>query len=107
MRSWLIAMMLCAVTPMGCGGKSEDELRREFEEFVQRSNDCSEDSECVLASAGCPLGCYTAVHRDHEAAVEKKAKELIEEFEESCEYECVAPGPIECIEGKCSVQPSG
>ena len=103
MRTWLFPVIVFAVTPMGCSGKSEEEVRREFEEFVQRSNDCSEASECVLASAGCPLGCYTAVHRDHKAAVEKKAKELIDEYEDSCEYECAAPGPIECIDGKCSV----
>ncbi|HEY0709546.1 MAG TPA: hypothetical protein VGG33_22235 [Polyangia bacterium] len=83
---------------------SESEIREEFDAFVAKSNMCQEASECVVASAGCPLGCFTAVHRDHKQAVEDKARSLIRAYERAgrkCAYDCMAVGPLACINNRC------
>lgn len=101
--AWLvIAVSLLAV---GCS-RSDTEIKAEFDAFVATHNECAVDvaDECVLASADCPLGCSAAVNVKHKAVVEKKAAELVDEYEtwgRKCENDCIG-GKAMCVEGRCS-----
>lgn len=103
----LLALAAAAAASLGCI-RSADDIQQEFDEVVAESNACTTADECVIVSPGCPLGCFVAVNASSEAGVEAKAKELIDSFEaggRSCDYECLAPGPVECVEGRCEVEP--
>jgi hypothetical protein len=104
-RFWLLALTLT-----GCGllAPSEEEVRKEFRDYVAGANQCARDEECALASADCPLGCYVAVRADRKAQVEAKARELVEAYSRggrACAYGCVPAGPIVCREQRCFVSP--
>lgn len=95
----LVVGLVCA----GCG-KSEEEIQEEFDAIVAESNACSDASECVYVSPGCPLGCFVPVNSAKKAYVEEQARELIEDYERfgrSCEYGCAEAGPLACVEGRC------
>jgi hypothetical protein len=95
-------LVLAGCTP------SEEDLQKEFDAFVAGANSCAMPSECAAASAGCPLGCGVAVRADRKAAVEAKARELIDRYERygaRCEYDCVGHGPATCTEGRCAFEP--
>jgi hypothetical protein len=90
-----------------CSARSEEEIQAEFDAFVAERNECTDTSECVLAGAGCPLGCTVAVNARHEAAVEAKARDLIDEYESSgrnCEYQCVLVTAV-CADNRCEEVP--
>lgn len=96
------AVVVASLLFFGCG-RSDAELKAELDAFVATRNECAASSECVLASADCPVGCFAAVNVEHKAAVEKKAAELVAEYERwgaACDYECISGG-AECVEGRC------
>lgn len=102
--------MLLLMVGLGCAScaRSEEEIQEEFDAIVAESNTCSDASECVYASAGCPLGCGVPVNRAKQAYVEAKARELIDEYERwgrACAYGCTGPGPLECAAGRCQEVP--
>jgi hypothetical protein len=100
-RSLLGGLLLASA----CGA-SEEDVQREFDAYVAAANRCEQASECVLATAGCPLGCSVAVHADAKADVERKARELIEDYESGgtmCAYGCAAVSSIECTDGRCAI----
>ena len=62
-------------------------------------------SDCGIARVDCPLGCFVAVRADRVTSVERKARELIEDYESggrSCAYDCVEPGALECVRERCT-----
>ncbi|HEY0715696.1 MAG TPA: hypothetical protein VGF45_23640 [Polyangia bacterium] len=102
----IVAGLLGLVAGSACGlfFPSEEEVREEFQDFVAKSNMCRDSSECVIASAGCPLGCFAVVHRDHKQAVEDKARALIRSYERAgraCAYDCPPVGVPACINNRC------
>jgi len=102
-----LAALAAVLGVLGCA-PSEEEIKSEFEAYVNGANACSEASECAAASADCPLGCQVAVRRDRVASVERKARELIEDFEsggQSCAYDCAPEKPLECVGGRCAFAP--
>jgi hypothetical protein len=83
---------------------SEEDVQAEFNEYVSGANACSTDDECAYASAGCPLGCQVAVQKDRVGDVERKARELIDDYEtggRACAYECVPALGVACRGGRC------
>jgi hypothetical protein len=83
---------------------SEEDVQSEFNDYVAGANSCSTDDQCAYASAGCPLGCQVAVRTDRVGDVERKARELIDDYESggrACEYECVEPLGVTCRAGRC------
>lgn len=99
------SLLMLVAALLGCG-RSEEDIQAEWDETVAASNACQTAAECVLVWPGCPLGCFTAVNSSKKAELEAKAAELIDEYESggvACEYGCVAPGPLECVGGKCTV----
>ena len=96
-------LVLMALAGAACA-PSEEEVQDEFAAEVERSNDCSADSECVIATADCPLGCWAIVNARFKARVEQKAAELVEDYESGgsgCVYDCQPPPPLACIAGEC------
>jgi hypothetical protein len=103
-----LVALLCiglALAAAGCG-RSEEEVQKEFDDFVAASNACQQPADCVLVSPGCPLGCFVAVSSAKKAEVEEKARDLIDEYQaggQRCDYDCIAPGALLCEAGRCQV----
>jgi hypothetical protein len=96
------------VTFAGCAFPSEGDIQSDFRSYVTSRNQCKVADDCVLVSPGCPLGCSVPVARDHKAAVEAKAHELIKSYERggrACAYACVPQGPPICSAGRCAFNP--
>jgi hypothetical protein len=88
---------------------SEDDIKRRFGEYVSGANACTAASECAVASSNCPLGCFVPVRADRKTDVEKRARELIAEYERGgrrCDYDCVPPGQLACLSGRCAFSDS-
>jgi len=99
-------LLLAALLASSCGSPSEEEIQAQFDAYVNGANQCTAASDCALATADCPLGCFVAVRADRKSDVEAKARDLIKQYERggmSCEYECVSPGVISCTSGRCAV----
>jgi hypothetical protein len=87
---------------------SAEEVSAEFDAYVATANACALDADCAIASADCPLGCWVVVRRDRVADVERRAEELIADYERGgarCYYDCVAPGTPVCTAGRCASRP--
>jgi hypothetical protein len=83
---------------------SEEEIQAEFDSYVRSASGCESADECAIASAGCPLGCWVAVRADRVDDVERRAEELIEDYEsggQGCDYDCASPGTPVCTDGRC------
>ena len=99
---------IAALVLLATGCASAEEIQAEFAAHVEESNACVEDAECALISPGCPLGCFVSVRADAADACAAYAAQLIDEYERSgarCDYDCIAPGPVRCEEGRCTADP--
>ncbi len=89
---------------LGCGAPSAEEIKKEFADYVASRRACMTNDDCVLAATDCPLGCGTAVAREDQADVERKARELVDDYEsggEQCYYDCIALSAV-CDAGSCT-----
>ncbi len=102
MHRWMIGtIVICSL--VGCV-PSEEEIQEEFDAFTASRRGCEQDTDCTVVSPGCPLGCYEVVAKEHAAAVEKKAHELIADYErrgQTCDYSCTEPPEPRCNDGQC------
>jgi hypothetical protein len=92
---------------LGCGAPSEAEIRREFADYVNDANACETTSECAIARADCPLGCFVAVRAEQVVSVERKGRELVDDYEsggQQCENDCASPTGTECVNGRCAAR---
>jgi hypothetical protein len=106
LRPWAAALLVASALVVGClFGRSEEDVKAEFESFVAQNNHCTAATDCAIAGASCPLGCFVAVRSDRKAAVEAKARELVEEYErggQRCDYDCVPAGQLACDQNRCA-----
>ena len=101
-------LLVVAVLAFGGCTPTGEEIQAEFDAAVADANHCGADTDCVLVHPGCPLGCYVAVNKDHQAEIAELAEDLIEDYESSgqaCMYSCMAPGEPRCEQGRCTVDP--
>jgi len=102
----IVSLAAVGLLLVGClFGRSEESVRSEFEAYVKGASSCTQASECAIAGGGCPVACFAAVRSERVADVEAKARELVSEYERGgarCFYDCVAPGPLRCVEGHCN-----
>src|SRR4051812_47404583 len=99
-RAWTFAAL---VTASCLASPSDEDIKQQFAAYVASANSCQQASECAIASAECPLGCFVAVRADRKADVERKARELVAAYERggaSCQYDCVAPGQPACVHSR-------
>jgi|GEM_PF-1543996 hypothetical protein len=97
-------LVLCLALGVGCA-PSEQEIRKEFEEFVTRHNACERDEDCTLITPGCPLGCWTPLRKDAADEGARLADELIDDYESAgraCEYDCVSACGARCTDKVCA-----
>jgi hypothetical protein len=106
-RVFALILLVLSSSPvaglMGCAS-SEGEVRAEFQAYVAGANKCTVAAECAVAWADCPLGCFAIVRADRKDDVERKARQLVSDYErgfQSCVYDCRAPGPLACIDQRC------
>jgi hypothetical protein len=101
-----VAALVAGVGLLGCA-PSEAEIRSEFADYVDGANACEAASECAIAAAYCPLGCFVAVRAERVESVERRARELVNDYEaggQQCVYDCAIPTGTECIEGRCAAR---
>jgi hypothetical protein len=105
----ILSFVVMGLVLVGClFGRSEESVRSEFDAYVKGASACTAASECAIAGAGCPLGCFAAVRSERVADVEAKARELVSEYERGgrgCAYDCVGAGALRCVEGHCNADP--
>jgi hypothetical protein len=66
---------------------------------IEKANYCETKSDCVDVGGKCPFGCYVFVN-ENEA---ERIGNLIENYESTCIYSCVALENYDCVENKCVV----
>lgn len=99
------ASALAFLLLLGACAPSEDEIQEEFDAEVAGARACEQASDCVAVVPGCPLGCWVVVSKAAQARIERKARELIEEYESggaACDYECTQAPAVACSAGLCS-----
>ena len=107
-RSWLATITAVAVAATGVAAcaPSEEDVRAEFNEFLSSRDDCETSDQCVLVLTECPLGCYHAVNARYATSVERKARELVDDYESggrACAYGCLQAFGAVCEVGSCVV----
>jgi len=97
----LMAAAGCLAKPTA---KSEETIKSEFTTYVNGANQCRDASDCTVATADCPLGCYVPVRTDRKVDVERRARELITSYAVgggACYYDCAPPDDLICV-GRCT-----
>lgn len=103
------AFLVVAALSFGCG-RSAEEVRWEFDDFVAKNNQCASAAECTTVAPGCPLGCLVAVRTDRKSAVSDKAADLIDQYERGgarCNYKCAGPSAAVCEQNRCALAAGG
>ena len=104
------AMLIVSCSSGGDDTQTQaDDLKADFDAFVEANNSCATDTDCALVSPGCPLGCYAAVSTTSVDATEAKAEDLVDQYESggrACNYLCQTPGPVRCEEQRCTIEPA-
>lgn len=109
MNIFRLAMAVGAVALSACT-PTEEQVNADFDDALASTPDCTTDEECVVIYPGCPLACFTAVHRDEEQAMKDVAADLIEAYEaggQACAYDCLQPEDPICEESRCTIAGSG
>ncbi|MBN2095351.1 MAG: hypothetical protein JW727_04850 [Candidatus Aenigmarchaeota archaeon] len=96
---FLIGHFAGQVSQTACQGRQDDLFA-----LLGEENHCQSDSDCSVASFGCPFGCHTLVSLD--ANITRLEESVLEYREEcaECSYQC-GTGPketeIKCRQNKC------
>jgi len=88
----------------GCTQQTE-----QIESMIEVGGRCSVDSDCAVASFGCPFGCSSVVNRASISGIQDAVDEYASTSEwcGQCEYKCMTPpaGEAVCASGQCTFQP--
>lgn len=71
----------------------ESKVQRE----IADANYCEAKSDCVDAGGKCPFGCYVFVNKNEA----ERIGNLIENYESTCTYSCIALESFDCVDNKC------
>ena len=90
---------------VACSHAGTEELRAEWDAFVDAHRACEVDTDCAIVFAGCPLDCGSVVSADAVDAAEAEAVRLIAEYTRdhpACTYHCTPPrAPVCGADGAC------
>ena len=70
---------------------------------IARANYCETKSDCVDVGGKCPFGCYVFVNENEAERIGK----LIDNYESTCVYSCIALESFDCVDNKCVVNFEG
>ena len=87
-------LFIATVLAAACA-PSEDEIQEEIDE----ANHCTTADECVDVGTECPFGCNILVN----AAEADRIRAMLEDHQESCAYDCLAPTIVTCTAGQCGM----
>jgi len=94
----LLSLVLLAACSSASGNPtSEEGIQRE----LVKANYCETASDCVDVGAKCPFGCYLYVNKDEASRI----RPMVEGFQSTCQYACIAIKGVECVQNKCEVIP--
>lgn len=101
----LLALCFVTLAALGCA-PSEEDVKHDWQEFLDKHQACSQNSDCTLIHPGCPLGCIAAIRADKATEGERVAADLIDDYESagrSCEYDCIAVCGAACEAERCVI----
>ena len=88
-----------------CLNHSDQESQRaEINKLISESKYCEIDSDCKLASLGCPFGCVTAINAANVQLVVSAANAYHDQSCTQCMYKCGHASKAECENQKCTVK---
>lgn len=96
----ILLLLLVIVVFNGCSSESY------IKERIEKANYCEEDSDCTVASFGCPFGCWNHINK----AEVKELQKLVNAYNKEaspCKYKCsVSPrdSDLECANNKCQLR---
>ncbi len=89
----LTFLLLAGAAVTSCGASPERTIKDE----IAKANHCETAADCVDASSKCPFGCHAFVN----AAEASRIKGLIEGYQSTCTYSCVAIDGVDCVANTC------
>lgn len=94
MKHTTLALLGSLIVLTGCMS-AEAQIKQE----ISKANYCDVASDCVDAGGKCPFGCYAFVNKSEVDRI----KTMIEGYESTCTYSCLAMDRVDCIDHKCTV----
>ncbi len=78
----------------------DHKIRHYFaEKKIEKANYCVTKDDCALVWSKCPFGCYVYVNKTKKEEI----KNLINNFHDSCLYNCKENHKVECVKNKCEI----
>ncbi len=78
----------------------DHKIRHYFaEKKIEKANYCVTKDDCALVWSKCLFGCYVYVNKSKKEEITK----LINNFHDSCLYDCKENHKVECVKNKCEV----
>jgi len=83
-------------------------LAEQIREKISKANYCEKDEDCIIASFGCPFGCWNLINKKEVEAI----RSLVKKYDECtggirCLYKCaLPPESVGCENGVCVPKPS-
>ena len=89
----VVLLILLVVVLAFFNPRSEGNIKKE----IELANYCNAKSDCVDVGGKCPFGCYVFVNKNESQRIET----LINSYESTCVYSCIALQGFDCVESKC------
>lgn len=70
-----------------------------IKQAIAEANYCETAADCVDVGAKCPFDCYIFVHKNEA----ERIKAMVDGYQSTCAYSCMAMTGVECIAKKCQV----
>ncbi len=71
----------------------------QIKEQIAEANYCETADDCVDVGAKCPFDCYIFVNKSEA----ERIKSMVDGYQSTCEYSCIAMTGVECVAKKCQV----
>lgn len=100
MRTFSLSILgLCLLAACSPSPTSEQGIKN----AIGEANYCDTKDDCVLVGSKCPFDCYIYAN----ASEADRIRTLVDGFESTCQYSCIASDGVECVAGKCEAIPQG
>ena len=90
---------LCILAGCAPSPTSEEGIKQAIEE----ANYCETKDDCVMVGSKCPFDCYIYANKSEADRI----RTMVDGFNSTCEYSCIASDGVECLAGKCVTIPQG
>ncbi|MBS3149148.1 hypothetical protein J4455_00435 [Candidatus Woesearchaeota archaeon] len=84
-------------TQIDTSSSSRGSLESRIKAEIIKANYCSTKEDCTVIGSICPFRCHTAVNKNEAS----KIKELLNNYQATCQYSCVQLKDVECLKNEC------